>query len=82
MRDTRPALNRVTSLDASVAANLRAELARHQIRQRTLAERIGRTPGWLSRRLTGDVAFTLGEIGEIAAALGIPVTALLVEVAA
>lgn len=43
---------------------------------------IGRTPGWLSRRVTGDVAFTLGEIDEIAGALGIPVAALLVEVAA
>lgn len=82
MRDTGPALNRVSDLDARVAANLRAELARHQVRQRALAAMIGRTPGWLSRRVTGDVAFTLGEIDEIAGALGIPVAALLVEVAA
>lgn len=82
MRDTGGTLNRGTSFDARVAANVRAELARHQVRHRVLAEKIGRAPNWLSRRLNGDVAFTLGEISEVAEALGVPVTALLGEAAA
>lgn len=82
MPNTKGTLSRATSLDARVAANVRAELARHQVRQGALAETIGRPANWLRRRLTGDVAFTVGEIGEIAEALGIPVAALLAEVAA
>lgn len=64
-------------LDATVAANVRAEVARQRLRQGALAVRLGRAPSWLSRRLSGDVAFRLDELEAIADVLGVPVIDLL-----
>lgn len=60
----------------TVAAEVRAHLARRQISSRKLAEEINLTPSQLSRRLNGSIAFTVEEVGEIAKVLNVTVSAL------
>lgn len=62
---------------ASVAANVRAEMARQQCTQIRLAEKLSKTQAYVSRRLTGQVPFTVDEIYEIAEALNVPMRDLL-----
>ena len=59
----------------TVAAEVRAELARQRISGRQAARRLGWTQQSLSRRLTGDIPFDVAELAELAALLGVPVTA-------
>ncbi len=56
----------------SLAAELRAELARQRLSQRELAKRLGTSQAWVSRRLVGEVEPTPEEISQIAGALGVP----------
>lgn len=65
------------NVPAQVAANVRVELARHNKRQRWLAERIDMKPAMLSHRLQGRTALSLHEIDLIAGALDVPVSTLL-----
>jgi transcriptional regulator with XRE-family HTH domain len=63
-----------------VAAEVRAEMARQEIPQRVLAERLGWPQPRLSRRVTSGptfVAFTIDELAEVARALNVPVTQFL-----
>lgn len=68
--DTGPALGRKT------AGEIRAELARQQMSGSELARRLGMTQPYLSRRLTGEVDFRIGELERIAEVLGVPVAQL------
>ena len=61
----------------SVAEEIRALLARRQMSGVKLAETIGRSQAYVSRRLNGDTAFDVDDLQMIAEALGVPVTALL-----
>lgn len=67
---------------AIVAANIRAEMGRRMTSQAGLAEKMGRTQQFLSRRLTGQTNFTIEEIAQIAAILEVSVSTLLGAVAA
>jgi transcriptional regulator with XRE-family HTH domain len=69
--DTREAERR------TIAAEVRAELARQQITQRELADRIGMFQQALQVRLAGRRPFRAEELAAIAAALGVPVTQFL-----
>jgi len=60
-----------------VAANIRAEMARQGYTQSRFAEKLSKTQAYLSRRLTGQVSFTIDEIYEIAEALSVPARDLL-----
>lgn len=60
-----------------VAAEMRAEVARQQLTQSQLGERMSRPQWWVSRRLTGAVPFTTEELVMFAEALGVPVTRFL-----
>lgn len=60
-----------------VAANVRAEIARRRIRQVDVAASLGMSQQALSRRLTGEVAFDVGELHEVAALLETTAAALL-----
>lgn len=60
----------MTYLDGT-AANLRAECARQRISGRELARRLGESPMWAQRRLSGAQEMTLDELGRIASALGV-----------
>lgn len=65
-----------------VAANVRAEVARRQIRQSAIAEHLGINQQQVSRRLTGVVEFSASELQAIAELLEVPVAALYGEAVA
>ena len=65
------------NVPAQIAANVRVELARHNMRQKDLAERIHMKPAMLSHRLQGRTALSLHEVDLIASALDVPVGTLL-----
>jgi transcriptional regulator with XRE-family HTH domain len=64
----------------SVAAEVRAEMARQRRSQTDLAGALNWTQVFLSRRLTGTVAFTTDEIEAVAGELGIPLSQLVAPV--
>lgn len=64
-------------LNVSVAAEVRAELARRRWSQAELAQRLGVDQMWLSRRLRGTKPLSLSEFEAIARALEITPTELL-----
>lgn len=61
----------------AVAANVRAEMARRQVTQATLAAALGVTQQAVSRRLRGDVDFTVSELQAVADVLEVPVADLI-----
>lgn len=69
------------TLAESVAAKIRAELVRQEISYRELGRRLGVSIAYVSRRLSDepDVQFRMDELENVAAALGVPVTAFLPE---
>lgn len=56
-------------LSVTVAAAVRAEMARQRVSQQQLAERLGWSQQKISRRLNGDVPFGLDELTEVAVAV-------------
>jgi transcriptional regulator with XRE-family HTH domain len=69
--DTRDAERR------AIAAEIRAEMARQNMTQRQLAERVGIIQQALQLRLSGARSFRAEELAAVATALGVPVTQLL-----
>lgn len=61
----------------SVAANIRAEMARRRATQGALAAALGVTQQAVSRRLRGDVEFTVTELQIVAETLGVDPARLL-----
>lgn len=59
--------------DPQVAASVRAELARASRTQQSLAAHLHLSQPAVSRRLSGDVSFSIDELVSIAAYLGIDV---------
>jgi transcriptional regulator with XRE-family HTH domain len=55
-----------------IAAAIRAELGWQNLSQANLARSLEWTEVYLSRRLTGQVPFTLADISAIAEQLGVP----------
>ena len=66
----------------SVAATVRAEVARRRVTQGALAEVLGMSQAAVSRRLSGAVAFDVEELSVVAAHLGGPVERLIPQDAA
>lgn len=63
-----------------IAANVRAEVARQNLTQQQVADRIGGVgQWWVSRRLTGDTTITAEDLARFAEALNVPVTQLLIN---
>ncbi len=60
-----------TEVDQNVASEIRAQLARHRVSQRQLAERLHVNYMWISRRASGEVPVTVGDLHSIANALEI-----------
>jgi transcriptional regulator with XRE-family HTH domain len=65
------------SLNERIVKEIRAEMARQGISQTRLGELTGRTQNTVSRRLTGQVQLSMGEIEEFAIALDVPVDQLM-----
>jgi transcriptional regulator with XRE-family HTH domain len=64
-------------LKTTVAAEVRAELARRNIPRSQVADRLGmsRTSVWA--RLRGDIEFSVSELEQLAEMLGVPVVQFL-----
>lgn len=60
-----------------MAGNVRAEMARAGLSQTALANRLGRAQTWLSRRLTGEVSWTVADLEDIADVLRTPLDVLI-----
>lgn len=54
------------SLTEAVATEVRAEMARRRITQSALADSLGRTQQYVSRRVSGEVAMDTTDIAEFA----------------
>jgi transcriptional regulator with XRE-family HTH domain len=65
------------TITASVAAEVRAELARQRMSQQLLAAKLGVSQQWVSRRIAGTVAFDVNELARIAGLLGVPMSQFL-----
>lgn len=61
------------------AANVRAEMARRNIRRAAVAANLGMTTSSFSRRLTGAVPFNVEELDALARLLDVTVPALLAQ---
>lgn len=64
------------SLTQSVTREIRAEMAREGLSQQELARQMVWTPAYLSRRLLGEVSWSLDDLEEIANILEIPMLRL------
>jgi transcriptional regulator with XRE-family HTH domain len=60
--------------NASVSAEIRAEMARQDLSQTELAALLGQSQSWVSRRISGAVALSTTEIEQIARALRVPIS--------
>lgn len=60
----------------NIADNVRAEMARRQMTQVSLAETLGYNPKRLARRLNGSISFSIDELLVIAAVLHCRLSAL------
>jgi transcriptional regulator with XRE-family HTH domain len=66
----------------AVAAEVRAHMGRRNLRQVHLAQAIGQNTMWLSRRLSGEVSFSIEDLERICQILNIDMVALIQPVAA
>ncbi len=66
-----------STLNAYVASEIRAELGRQRRSQARLAVELGWSKVYLSRRLTGEVALSVGDVEAIAGKLGVPLAKLM-----
>ena len=65
-------MEHTATLSEAVVAEIRAEMGRQQRSARALAEQLGVSHIYLSRRFTGKVPLTLADVDRIAVALGVP----------
>ena len=63
----------------TVAATVRAELARHEVSQSQLAALLGVSSTQAGKRLKGAIPYTVDELGLIATHLGIQVSVFVAE---
>ncbi len=66
-----------STLADSVAAEVRAQLARRQLTGMALATAIGKSDMYVSRRLRGEVPFDLIDVEQAARFLGVTVAELM-----
>jgi hypothetical protein len=58
-------------LSQTVAANVRAEAARHEMKNIDVAPHLGITAGQTGRKMRGQVPFTIDELGILAEVFGL-----------
>jgi transcriptional regulator with XRE-family HTH domain len=66
----------------TVAAEVRAEMARQRRSQDDIASELGWSQPFMSRRLRGEIAFSTNELERLAVALGVPLSQLVTPAAA
>jgi transcriptional regulator with XRE-family HTH domain len=57
----------------TIAANVRAEIARQKLKQEDLGNRLHMSRSTFSRRFSGEIAWTAGEVAALAAELKVPI---------
>lgn len=73
-----PSVSGMSTPDAeSVAAEVRAALARRQITQTTLAEVTGRSQAYWSRRLSGRIPMSVDDLSVVAEIAAVPLASFL-----
>jgi transcriptional regulator with XRE-family HTH domain len=65
------------SLSATVASEVRAEMARQGVTHRAIAEYLGMPQPSFTKRLNGKIQFDLAELEKVAEYLGVTVTDLM-----
>lgn len=65
------------TLADGIASEIRAEMARQRISGAAIAQKLGVSDMYLSRRLTGEVAFDVTDLERVAGALGVSVMQLI-----
>lgn len=75
-----PLLSPPVTMREAIAAEIRAQMGRRNIRQRHLADALGRHQQWLSRRLNGEVTFSIDDLEAICLVLNISVRELVVGI--
>lgn len=67
------------TLDEEVSGVVRAEIARHRRDQKEISTILGIHPNVLGRKVRGEVAFSTGELVEVANALGLSAAEIMRE---
>lgn len=62
------------TITASVAAEVRAEMARQNVPQREVGRVLGLSQTGAWRRLSGETPFDVAELAKVAELLGVPMT--------
>lgn len=70
-----------TSLSETVAAEVRAELARKRVTGTKLASHMNVSHAYVSRRLSGETPFDVNDLDQIAQLLDVPATSFLARAA-
>jgi transcriptional regulator with XRE-family HTH domain len=68
---------RVSTFGDAVAAEVRAIMARRRITGESVAAHVGKSRGYVSRRLIGETCFDVDDLDAVATALGVPLEAIL-----
>jgi cytochrome c556 len=66
--------NRESTLAGRVAGEVRAEMARQNVRGTWMAKQMGMTQSAWSRRVTGDLPFDVDQLDRVAGLLDVPIT--------
>jgi transcriptional regulator with XRE-family HTH domain len=72
-----PQINPPSGTRKAVAAAVREAIARRKISERAVGDQVGMAQSVFSRRMTGEVAFTIDELVAIAAVLDEPLAGLI-----
>jgi len=65
------------TLADTVAGEIRATMARQRVSAAVIAKALGKSPMYVSRRLSGDVPFDLADLERVVSVLGVQVADLL-----
>lgn len=60
-----------------IAAEVRAQMARRQVSGASMAVTLGKSQKWMSRRTTGEIAFDMDDLEQVAKVLEVDVEQLL-----
>jgi transcriptional regulator with XRE-family HTH domain len=67
----------VDELNLAVAERVRVAMSGAGLSQRAIAEQLGVSQQWVSRRIAGRVAFNLAELARVANVLDVPISDLI-----
>jgi hypothetical protein len=67
-------VNRESTLAGRVAGEVRAEMARQNVRGTWMAKQMGMTQSAWSRRVTGELPFDIDQLDRVAGLLDVPIS--------